>query len=106
MVDLYQRALTGDKQLLPVSLRLCSHTSFIQDEIDEGGIIMSSARPFRIPQTVITGRGAAELVGHCGNDITQGEYVQRSEEMLSDTAGFKRINRLMDNFLTNLSESE
>jgi GMP synthase-like glutamine amidotransferase len=54
----------------------------------------------------ITGRGAAGLVEHCGNDITQGEYIQRPEEMLSDAARFKRINRLMDNFLTNLSESE
>lgn len=51
----------------------------------------------------ITARAASELIENCRSDITEGKFIQRPDEMLSDASRFIRINRLMDQFLTNLS---
>ncbi|ADE16606.1 glutamine amidotransferase class-I [Nitrosococcus halophilus Nc 4] len=43
-----------------------------------------------------------QIIAHCEHELTGGQYIQKSEEMLSQEENFKKINEAMDGILNRL----
>ncbi len=50
-----------------------------------------------------TEEGAAALIEHCGEELAEGAFIQRPEQMLNDPGRFAGINRVMEKVLEKMA---
>ena len=73
--------------------RACENQGFIYDDHVVG-------LQFHLETTL---ESAKALIGHCGEEIVEGPYIQSSSEIFADEQRFEKINRTMEDLLDHLA---